>query len=93
MIYELWDLDLGNELAYDESEATMAAMVQSLIARYGDAYADVLDLTIEDKSGTMLRHFSAGALIQWAEEVMSRAADPAEPISTLRQPGRIAAGA
>jgi hypothetical protein len=76
MIYELWDVDVGNCVAYEHSEVAMAKLVRTLVTHYGDAYANDLDLTIEDGADVVLGHFRGAALIRWAEEVMRRIGDP-----------------
>jgi hypothetical protein len=67
MYYELWDVEVGHELAKRHDEQEMAVLVQTLLAGYGESYANALDLTIEDDEGVVHEQLSGQPLIAWAE--------------------------
>lgn len=62
MIHELWDVAAGRGLGRYRDEDEALALVRTLLDRYGAAYADDLELGIEDDDGTAVEMVTGSAL-------------------------------
>ena len=62
MNYELWDVAAGRGIARRQSEDEALALVRILLDRYGTAYADDLELAIEQDDGTLVATVGGTAL-------------------------------
>ena len=67
MHLELWDIGAGRGIARYRSEDEALALVRALLKRYGAAYADDLDLGIEDDEGNTVESITGAALVARAE--------------------------
>lgn len=66
MIYELWDVVAGTGIARYRSEDEAWALVRTLLDHYGDAYAESLELGIEDDDGAVIEMLSGAVLVERA---------------------------
>lgn len=78
MFYELWDVDLGKGLARYRSNVEAAALVRTLVSAHGLAYADDLDLSIEDDEGVQAGSLAGSELIAWANGVLGGRGSPTD---------------
>ena len=67
MHYDLWDVETGNYLGRYGSEEEALAVVRALVAHYGAAYADDLNLGAEDDAGNYGEPLSGAALLDRLE--------------------------
>jgi hypothetical protein len=78
MFYELWDVDLGKGLARYQSNVEAATLVRTLVSAHGPAYADDLDLSIEDDEGVQAGSLAGSELIAWANGVLGGDGSPGD---------------
>jgi hypothetical protein len=75
MTYDLWDTETSNYFGRFRNEAEVLKLVQTLVSRCGEAYADELGLGRVDDAGTILPPLTGQQLIARMREVLEP--DPA----------------
>jgi hypothetical protein len=67
--YDLWDVDTGNNLGHFEREEEALKVVCALTDRYGDAYADDLQLGGQDDQGNPRKPLTGRLLLDRARKL------------------------
>lgn len=67
--YDVWDVDTGNNLGHFEREEEALRLVCALTDRYGEAYADDLQLGGRDEHGDILPPLSGRLLVERARRL------------------------
>jgi hypothetical protein len=71
MSYTLWDVGVGKYLGEYAAEPAVFSLVRSLLDQFGDAYADDLELAVEDDDGRLVESLSGAALRGRARAVLT----------------------
>jgi hypothetical protein len=77
--YELWDVNAGNIIGAFATKEDTLAVVDRLLEAYGQDYAEILDLTFRDDSGSSQVVASGVGIV-----TMLNGSD-ARPVGTLTQ--------
>ena len=67
MLYELWDVEAGRGIARYRSEDEALASARTLLDRFRAAYADDLELAVEDDDGAVVELVTGAPLASRAE--------------------------
>ena len=78
--YELWDVDAGNIIGSFATKEESLAVVDRLLEAYGQDYAENLDLSLRDDSGSSRVVASGDVLIAMLERTDAR---PAESLTQV----------
>lgn len=71
MHYELWDVSAGRGIARFRHEHEALALIRTLLDRYGDPYADDLELGIEKDEGALVERVTGRTLAVRARQPVS----------------------